>query len=945
MKNKTTSAEMTHLRGLLDVTRLVGEASDLSNLLSAVARTISDSLGFQTVAINLYRPAFDDFCVTTVQGSEEARSSLLGTTNPAEVWEPLLDARFLHRDAYVIRAGELDWDALELPRYVPESSPQAGEVSDAWTPEDSLMVTLKSTTGELLGILSVDEPMSGRAPTDEELDVLVALARHAALAVEQSQRNSAAARHQAALVQLLEVSRKLARASSSEEVLDSVCGAIANTLGFQKVAIILLDPQDNRFHARAAHGWELTGPALSGSFKFEEVAPLFDSKFEEEGTYLIPYDEAVARVDESRQTYASVRNGHGPYAWNRHWLWTPLTDTKGDVIGFVWVDEPEDMRRPALERRQVLRMFADQAALSLDTAAQRESLRASQERFRSLVHSSSDLVMVVSASLGLRYLSPATMEVFEITEGDSVNVMDLAHDEDADFVKSFLSDQLRSTSGGRIEWRARRPDGTYIYLETLVDRLIDESSLGELLLTSRDVSERKEFETKLTHQALHDPLTGLGNTMLFTSVLDRALSRTSGSSHELAVLFIDLDDFKSVNDSLGHEAGDRFLAETARRLAECLRPTDIAARMGGDEFAVMIESCTADGAEAVAARMLRALRAPLVISGKEFQGSASIGIALSSSTHETPQALIARADASMYAAKSQGKGRSVSFGTHEHLAVVERLELKSQARGAIDRDEFRVHFQPIVELSTGVLKGFEALARWDHPDRGLLPPETFIPLMEETGSIVPLGEWILEESCRALRTWIDRYPIAASLHLNVNLSARQLLDDNLVTHVARLLERHRIDPSILVLEFTESVLLEDDGQTIDRLNALRELGVLLAIDDFGTGYSSLSYLRNFPIDMLKIEKQFVQGASEGVEDAALAQAIVYLANSLGLKTVAEGIETRRHLEAIAVLKCDEGQGFFFGEPADQLGFEQQFLAGDSGLDESAMEPPLEATAG
>lgn len=216
--------------------------------------------------------------------------------------------------------------------------------------------------------------------------------------------------------------------------------------------------------------------------------------------------------------------------------------------------------------------------------------------------------------------------------------------------------------------------------------------------------------------------------------------------------------------------------------------------------------------------------------------------------------------------------------------------------------------------------------------------------MEETGSVVPLGEWVLEESCRALRSWLDRYPIAADLHVNVNLSAGQLLDDNLVTHVADLLEHYRIDPSALVLEFTESVLLEDDGETVDRLNALRQLGVLLAIDDFGTGYSSLSYLRNFPIDMLKIEKQFVQGASEGVEDAALAQAIVYLANSLGLKTVAEGIETRRHLEAIARLKCDEGQGFFFGEPADKAGFEEQFLTGESALDESTMDPPLEARA-
>lgn len=808
---------MTHLRGLLDVTRLVNEASDLSELLEAVARTIADSLGFGTVAVNLYRPAFDDFIVTTVQGSEAARSALLNTTNPAEAWQPLLDDRFVRRDAYVIRAGQVDWDALELPRYVPQPSSSFAASSDAWSPEDSLMVPLRSSTGEMLGILSVDEPAGGRVPSDEELDVLVALARHAALAMEQAQRRTAAERHRNALVRLLEVSGKLARASSSQEVLESVCSAISSTLGFQKVAINLLDG-DGLFHVRAAHGWELSDRAVSAAYAFDEVAELFDPIFELEGTYLIPHEQAIRRVARKRQTYASKCNGRGPHAWNRHWLMVPLTDGDGGVIGIVWADDPEDLLLPSLERRQALRMFADQAALSLYNTAQRENLRASQERFK--------------------------------------------------------------------------------------------------------------------HQAMHDPLTGLGNTALFTSALERALHRST-ETHQVAVLFVDLDDFKSVNDSMGHEAGDHFLAETARRLSDCLRPTDTAARVGGDEFAVMLESCTLGAAESVAARVHRMLRTPIVLGNSQLQASASVGIAMGTSGIDTPKSLMSRADAAMYAAKAQGKSRSVTFGTTEHLAVVERQQLKAQASDALHRGEFHVHYQPIVDVASGALTGFEALVRWQHPERGMLLPETFIPLMEESGAIVALGDWVLEEACRSLGVWRRRYPSLADLHVNVNLSARQLLGKHLVDHIEDVLERHDVAASSLVLEFTESVLLEDDGDTIERLNRLRVLGVRLAIDDFGTGYSSLAYLRNFPIDVLKIEKQFVQGASEAVEDAALAQAIVYLGKSLGLQTVAEGIETRRHLEAIAALKCDEGQGFFFGDPVPHGEFEERFLAQAAQDDELA----------
>ena len=364
---------LVRLRGLLEVTRLVRTEDDVSRLLAADARTISESLGFRTVVINLYRPAWDDFYVSMVHGNEEARALLVGDAQGWDVWEPLLADRFERRGAYLVPSGEFDWDADGVKSYVPEFEPGGGE--DAWDPQDALLVPMPHSDGHLLGILSLDEPALGRRPSDEELDVLVAVARHAALAVQSAQEAAEAARHRDALEQLLEISARLTESFAVDSILQAVCDGISGALGFQKVAAELVDPETGVLRPEAAAGWDLREPALNGPTRLDDVRPLFDRQFEIAGCFLLPREEAERRLPPSDRVYRSVMNGRGPHAWNHHWLIVPLYDRAGGVTGVIWADEPEDRLLPSKERLQALRVFANQATAALASAAQYAEVR------------------------------------------------------------------------------------------------------------------------------------------------------------------------------------------------------------------------------------------------------------------------------------------------------------------------------------------------------------------------------------------------------------------------------------------------------------------------------------------------------------------------------------------------------------------------------------------
>ena len=417
-------------------------------------------------------------------------------------------------------------------------------------------------------------------------------------------------------------------------------------------------------------------------------------------------------------------------------------------------------------------------------------------------------------------------------------------------------------------------------------------------------------------EALKDPLTWLPNRALFGDRLHQAVARSTENGTAVAVLFLDVDDFKTINDTAGHAAGDRLLIVIADRLRDVVRPPDTVARLGGDEFAVLLECPHGyDDATKVAQRLLDAIRAPLTFEGRRLSVTMSIGVALRTDTSIGESELVRNADIAMYAAKRSGKGRFAIFEPGMHRAVLESAELANDLATALDCDELRLAFQPIVQLDGDQIAGFEALVRWEHPRLGLLPPDRFISVAEDTGLIVPMGRWVLDSACEQLREW-DRFASRAPRFISVNVAATQLAEPDFADHVTASVRNTGIDPERLILEITESAVVVDDDEMLERLHQLKALGVRIALDDFGTGYSSLAYLRKMPIDILKIDKSFIDGIDKGAEEAALGRAILKIAESMGLSSIAEGVEREAQAFELRQAGCGSAQGYFFSKPLD-----------------------------
>ncbi|MCC6177251.1 MAG: EAL domain-containing protein [Chloroflexi bacterium] len=417
------------------------------------------------------------------------------------------------------------------------------------------------------------------------------------------------------------------------------------------------------------------------------------------------------------------------------------------------------------------------------------------------------------------------------------------------------------------------------------------------------------------HQTLYDPLTNLANRALFMDRVEHALTHGGHQARSIAMLFLDLDHFKGVNDGGGHSAGDLILRAVADRLRGCVRAVDTVARLGGDEFGILLEDVRdVRDAARMAQRILDEITAPFALRDGQVTISGSIGLCLSGADRQAAETLVHYADVAMYAAKDAGRGRYAIFEAGMHAAVMRRLELEADLRLAVEREEFQLLYQPIVDLERGHIAGVEALVRWAHPRQGLVPPSEFIAVAEEAGQIVPMGRWALHEACRQAQAWHDAHPAHPPLSVSVNLSPRQLQDARIVEDVAAALAASGLDSRLLLIEVTEGVLMEDTEANIATLCRLKDLGVRLAIDDFGTGYSSLSYLRRFPIDVVKIDKSFIHGITEGPEASALARAIITLGRTLHLSTVAEGIECAAQFATLRDLGCDLGQGYYFAQP-------------------------------
>jgi diguanylate cyclase (GGDEF)-like protein/PAS domain S-box-containing protein len=574
------------------------------------------------------------------------------------------------------------------------------------------------------------------------------------------------------------------------------------------------------------------------------------------------------------------------------------------------------------DSKATLEALGREVTLALESFALTEEVhrRQSEERFRALIQNSSDVVAIVGADGVSRYVSPVVQRVLgykpENGLGRSVFQPPVLHPDDAGRVQDTFA-RITEIPGAEatVDFRLRHADGRWVQVEATTKNLLADPSIGGIVVNYRDITERKTLEERLRHQAFHDPLTELPNRALFMNRLGHALSRMERSNKAAAVLFLDLDNFKLVNDSLGHEVGDKLLVSVAERLRECLRAEDTAARFGGDEFTVLLEDVTSvTEALRVADKITQALLAPFVLEFREVFVTTSIGIVLGTTGRERPTDLLRNADVALYRAKANGKATYEVFDALVNVQALERLDLEADLRQAIERREFAVHYQPQIELQTGNLAGWEALVRWLHPERGPIPPRAFLSVAEETGLIFQIGSQVLEDACRQAQEWHEQYPETSS-KMSVNISVKQLRrPDELVCEVVRVLEKTQLAPGSLVLEITESMLMGDAEYNVDVLEKLKALGIGIAVDDFGTGYSNLAYLKRFPVDFLKVDKAFVDGLEDNPEDMAIVKAIVDLARAMGMQTIAEGIESSGQAGHLRTLACELGQGYYFSEP-------------------------------
>jgi diguanylate cyclase (GGDEF)-like protein/PAS domain S-box-containing protein len=568
---------------------------------------------------------------------------------------------------------------------------------------------------------------------------------------------------------------------------------------------------------------------------------------------------------------------------------------------FVW------FRRLVQRHRALQQAVTEQAAVT-----------ASEQRLLALVQNGTDVVTVCDLDTRTSFVSPSAQAVLGVPAEKLIGtrLSALLQPEDVNRLVNLLA-TLRAGEDAAVKFWIRHADGRLLVVEGMLTNLLREEVVGGFVLTFRDVTESHALAERLTHQAFHDSLTGLANRQLFADRLSHALVRRPDRDLDnLVVLFLDLDDFKQVNDRLGHGTGDQVLELVGRRIRTTVRAGDTAARLGGDEFAILMEGATLEQARELAERLVELVAEPIVIDGIRMPVTASVGLAEAVPGSTSSEEALRNADVALYSAKERGKAAVAAYDSHLHAEALDRLELRSDLQRGIFQNELVLHYQPTVELETGKIVGFEALVRWQHPIRGLLSPAAFVPMAEETGLVVQLNTWVLFQACRfaAVLQSDWRHPTMA-----VNISAQQLVRADFVEQVNRALAESGLAADRLTLEITESVVLQDLEDVIPRLSQLRTRGVRVAVDDFGTGYSSLAYLTELPIDVLKVDKSFIDRVASDAQGASVTEAIIAMSHTMNLSTVAEGVEVAEQAAWLRQVRCPIGQGYYWSRPVDEDG--------------------------
>ncbi|MED1800581.1 bifunctional diguanylate cyclase/phosphodiesterase [Brevibacillus porteri] len=551
-----------------------------------------------------------------------------------------------------------------------------------------------------------------------------------------------------------------------------------------------------------------------------------------------------------------------------------------------------------------------------------DELKRSEEKYRIIAENTSDIISIINLDGEFLYLSPSHKRVWEHTVPDEEihNLFEWIVEDDRDIFAYAIQHAFSTRKEYMVECRINTQRNDVIWTESKINPIADEEgNVTKLLLVTRDVTDRKQSEETIHHLAYHDALTDLPNRRMYVQQLSKEMMQAKRFQSNLAVLFLDMDRFKDVNDSFGHDVGDMLLIEASKRLQACLKPGDVVARLGGDEFTIM-QNHLQDRSEAsaLAEQIMNQLQRPFELEGHVFNVSCSIGIALYPQDGDNPEDLLKRADTALYTVKSRGKNGYDFFDPTMEAKSLERILMENEMRKAIAQEQFQIYYQPKIDIMTSAMTGMEALVRWVHPELGIIPPNRFIPIAEETGMILALGEWILKQACKQNKFWHDQ---GYTLKVSVNLSARQIYQKDLVEMIKDILRETNLSPDWLELEITESIFVKMEEATAV-LQQIRDIGIQISIDDFGTGYSSFSYIKSLPVDTIKIDASFIRDIHHNQESQAIVKAIVTIAQSLNMNVIAEGIELHDQVAALKENGCDHGQGYLFSKPLPTDAFDQ-----------------------